>query len=545
VPTERRELTRFAVPLAIGGAALALRFIGLSWGLPFDLHPDEPVILEIVERMSAGTLNPGFFVYPGFFIYQVYALGRLVTALGGGYPTLLYAARLLTATYSLATVGFAYLLGARLGGRLLGIVGAALVATMGALTLQAHYAVTDTPATALATATLWLSLRAWQRGSRGELLAAAALAGLAVSTKYSVAPVCVAPWIGAMALARTAGTSLTRRIATSATLAVVAVGAFLVTSPYTVLDYPAFLRDIRTEARLQAEARPGEHVAALQEPGLADRGLVGNALVAYHDMGPAALLLAVAMVGVILAGGPRLRRADPPDGQHATEADEGAAGSRRSAIDRVGGVMLVAWVLLYFAALAPSAKFGQRYALPMYPALMVLAAMPIAGLLQRERSARTSAAWLLGAATLVVAAAPPTTAALHSTRVLAQRDTRLVARDWILDNLAPGSRLAREFYSPPLHESDGFRLLQPFALTDLSFAAYCADGVDYLILSSLNTNRYVADPERFHKELAWYDGLDPNTRLVHRVEGFGDLARHQPTIEIRRLFCRARGAPLP
>jgi len=208
-------------------------------------------------------------------------------------------------------------------------------------------------------------------------------------------------------------------------------------------------------------------------------------------------------------------------------------------------VMLVAWVLLYFAALAPSAKFGQRYALPMYPALMVLAAMPIAGLLQRERSARTSAAWLLGAATLVVAAAPPTTAALHSTRVLAQRDTRLVARDWILDNLAPGSRLAREFYSPPLHESDGFRLLQPFALTDLSFAAYCADGVDYLILSSLNTNRYVADPERFHKELAWYDGLDPNTRLVHRVEGFGDLARHQPTIEIRRLFCRARGAPLP
>ncbi|MGD8330287.1 MAG: glycosyltransferase family 39 protein, partial [Acidobacteriota bacterium] len=398
MPAERRELTRFAVPLAIGGAAFALRFIGLSWGLPFDLHPDEPVILEIVERMGAGTtLNPGFFVYPGFFIYQVFALGRAVAALGGGYPQLLYAARLLTAAYSLATVGFVYLLGARLGGRLLGAVAALLTATMGALTLQAHYAVTDTPATALATATLWIALRAYQRGSRAELLAAAALAGLAVSTKYSVAPVCVAPWIGAMALAHPAGASWTRRAATTALLAAVAVGAFLITSPYTVLDHRAFLRDIRTEARLQAEARAGEHVAALQNPGLADRGLVGNAQVAYRDMGPAELLLALAMVGVILAGGPRAARAASPAEPGRSDAQrEGGPPGPRATVDRVGGVMLVAWVLLYFAALAPSTKFGQRYALPMYPALLVLAAVPIAGLLRRERSTASSASWLLG-----------------------------------------------------------------------------------------------------------------------------------------------------
>ena len=56
-----------------------------------------------------------------------------------------------------------YLLGVRLGGRRLGAIAAGLTAIMGALTLHAHYAVTDTPATALATASVWLSVRAWQR----------------------------------------------------------------------------------------------------------------------------------------------------------------------------------------------------------------------------------------------------------------------------------------------------------------------------------------------------------------------------------------------
>ncbi len=304
-PAARRELTlnrNAAVLLLIGAAGFALRFIGLAWGLPYDLHPDESIIFARVAQMGWGSLNLGFFIYPGFFIYQVFLVSRVVFGMGGEYADLIYAARLLSATYGWLTIGFVYLLGTRLGGRRLGTIAAGLVALMGALTLHAHYAVTDTPTTALATAVLWLLVRAWQRRSYGGLVVAAAVAGLAVSTKYSVAPVCFVPWLGFMALAVRQRAPLARRISGTALLAGVAILAFLVTSPYTLLDYQGFLRDPAIESQLQAEARPGLHVDPLENPRIADRGLVGNAIALYADMGPAALVLAVGTLAFLLAG---------------------------------------------------------------------------------------------------------------------------------------------------------------------------------------------------------------------------------------------------
>ena len=61
---------------------------------------------------------------------------------------------------------------------------------------------------------------------------------------------------------------------------------------------------------------------------------------------------------------------------------------------------------------------------------------------------------------------------------------------------------------------------------------------DYLVLSSLNADRYLSsDADRFAEERAWYGRLESRTRPVHRVDGRGALALHHPTIEIRRLFC--------
>lgn len=552
-PAARASPRLVAALAAIGLAAAALRFIGLSWGLPFAMHPDEPLILDIAERMSWGNLNPDFFHYPGFFIYQVFVLRQVVDALGGDYVDVLYAARLLSAAYGLITVGFVYLLGARIGGRLLGALAAALVALMGALTLQAHYAVTDTTATALVSATLWLSVRAWQQRSFAGLVGAAIVAGLAVSTKYSVAPICFVPWVGAMALAARRRAPLRRRVATTVVLAAVAVGAFLVTSPYTALDHRAFLRDLREEVVLQAQAQAGEHTDPLLDATLAERGVVGNVFGMYDDMGAGALLLAIGTLCVLLVGCTQALWARRVAGGPATgnaAGDEHEAGgvspparpdAPRNAFDHIAAdplapLLVVVWVLLYFAMMAPAAKYGERYVVPLYPAMMLLAAVPPWTILLGEnRFGRRVLALVM----LAVVAGHSTVAAVSSTRLLAQRDTRLLARDWAVENLPPGSRLAREFYAPPFRGADGFRLLQPFSLTDLSFDAYCADGVDYLLLSSLNADRYRADPSRFADRLAWYDRLDAHTRLIHRVEGAGDLLRHHPTIDIRQLYCRA------
>ena len=551
---------------AIGVAGLALRLIGLRWGLPYDMHPDESVVLATVESMSWSNLNPGFFNYPGFFIYQVFLLGRLVAAAGGEYAHLIYAARVLTATYGWVTIWFVYLLGVNLGGRRLGTIAAGLFAVMGAATLHAHYAVTDTPVAALATATVWLSVRSWQRGSYGGIAAAAALAGLAVSTKYSVAPVCLVPWLGWMALAARDRTPIGKRLSGTVLLAALAVTAFFVTSPYTLLDTEGFVRDMGIESRLQAEARPGLHVDPLENPSLLDRGLVINGAAMAADMGVPAFLLALLGLGLAFVrfGGAGIAVRAVGAWGGAVDARGGAVGTRETAASAresaVAWAMTATWVLLYYAFMAPSAIGGQRYMIPVYPVMMVLTAGGIEALASRlagrvgaartqrdpadralspthspaEEKPANTAVWAI----VVVAAALPAWQAIASTGLVARRDTRLEARDWIIANLAAGTHLGREYYAPFFHTADGFPISQPFSLTDHPLETYCAEGVEYLVLSSLNADRYLeGEAERFAEERAWYERLDERTRVIERFEGIGDLELHHPAIEVRRLFC--------
>src|SRR5687768_1559848 len=62
--------------LAIFFVALAVRVIGLTWGLPtrehwYSYHPDEAQMLAAILSLDffRGDFNPDFFNYPSLFIY--------------------------------------------------------------------------------------------------------------------------------------------------------------------------------------------------------------------------------------------------------------------------------------------------------------------------------------------------------------------------------------------------------------------------------------------------------------------------------------------
>ncbi len=114
-----------------------------------------------------------------------------------------------------------------------------------------------------------------------------------------------------------------------------------------------------------------------------------------------------------------------------------------------------------------------------------------------------------------------------------------MAREWLLQNVPRGTGIAREFYAPPLHSGDGFHLAEFFSLSDQSFELYCGRGIEYMLISSHNYNRYFEDStERFVDERNWYNDLARRSRLVKSFEGT-EFQMRQPTIEIRRLFCPA------
>src|SRR3954463_13114019 len=65
----RRALVLFAI-LTV---ALALRTIGLQFGLPAVYNPDEAAIMSRALTFAKGSLNPHNFLYPTFYFYVLFA----------------------------------------------------------------------------------------------------------------------------------------------------------------------------------------------------------------------------------------------------------------------------------------------------------------------------------------------------------------------------------------------------------------------------------------------------------------------------------------
>ena len=97
------------VPWAIAGCifllALAIRLMGISWGLPekLDIHPDENMyvisnVSKILQQLtdvyqhkapfSLNALDPGFLNYPAFIMYLCGTLYVVATKIGLISPTL-------------------------------------------------------------------------------------------------------------------------------------------------------------------------------------------------------------------------------------------------------------------------------------------------------------------------------------------------------------------------------------------------------------------------------------------------------------------------
>src|SRR5918998_1254300 len=133
---------------AVTLAGAVLCFHGLDFALPYVPHPDEPVVVDLAQRMlKSGDLNPHRFVYPSLYVYLqalVYALH-----LGWGYTQGLYGGvgelpestarittvpgfyhwgRALTALLATGSILLVYGSGRRLYGRRTGLLAALLLA---------------------------------------------------------------------------------------------------------------------------------------------------------------------------------------------------------------------------------------------------------------------------------------------------------------------------------------------------------------------------------------------------------------------------------
>jgi 4-amino-4-deoxy-L-arabinose transferase-like glycosyltransferase len=260
--------------VAVSLVALVLRLVGDTVGLPNHYHWDEPTIVNRAIRMGSGDLNPHFFYYPGLTFYltfaceaALFAIGRVLhvypsaDAFAAAYFTdstpFYLVGRVLGAFLGAASCLLAFLVGKRVFGPVVGLLGAAALAVSLVSVANGHFITNDVPMAFFAMlAYLWI----WQVNTHGrtrDYVLAAVMIGLGVATKYL--PVIL---LASLALAHLLRLRRERGrwrldwadLAPLALASGIVVLTFFVFSPFSLLDWRNALHDYIAQGQISSAA---------------------------------------------------------------------------------------------------------------------------------------------------------------------------------------------------------------------------------------------------------------------------------------------------
>jgi YYY domain-containing protein len=437
-PVALREPALLAVIVLVGAS---LRLTGLDWDQGQHLHPDEHFLTMVATSISGpGSIgeffdtarapcNPARAGYP-FFVYGTFPLflTKAVAVLLGAdsYDRLHLVGRVLSALFDCGTIVLTWLLGRLLGGRRLGLAGAALMAVSVPSIQNAHFFTVDSCAAFFAALTLYGLLRVAREGRLADHLLAGVSLGLALACRINLVllvPFCLLCgarplWLGRQ---RVRETLLHGALATGA-----AALAFRVAQPYAFAG-PGFFDIVPSREFVSSLSQIRDMVAgnvhfppALQWIGRLPVLYAGRNVFLWN-MGPAWGGAALAGMAWLLVRRHPAGAGDPPEAR---------------ALGRIALALTAALFLFHSAQFAATA----RYFLPLMPGLAVLAAWP---LVNRAwgRASPVALAVVLGATALW---------ALAFTSVYRKEHTRVQASHWIDDHVPAGSTLAVEDWDDAL-----------------------------------------------------------------------------------------------
>jgi len=346
------------------------------WGLRHDpVSPAEAQIIEpVVQLLQTGAYRPRALTQPTFPIYLQagvaivhFLWGAIAGAWGSigeyGAAQIVAWGRGCSALLGTACVFVVYQIGMRWGARH-ALLAAGLMAVTPMHVAASRAIGGGAPLTLCTALALLFSLRATERGHRRAIAAAGAAAGLAAASHYAGAVAVIVPLV---AVWMTPNDEISRKTRAAVAL-VTALAAFVIATPLSVRDLPAFLNGFA------AAAAPATR-------GTANVNLLEQLLWAMQWPGVILAFSGLSLAGVRAVTGPGHTR----------------------------WTLLASFPLVYFALVAWHGAASDAIVLPMLPATTILAAIAvISGVSQLRRfeiprAARTG----LIAALTVAAVLPP------------------------------------------------------------------------------------------------------------------------------------------
>lgn len=435
--------------LIILAIAAIVRYWGISFGLPDYLcRPDAQVVINISMKFLKGDLNPHFFQYPTFYMYilSVFYLGYyLLGKLSGKYLSLAdffwerqlnstnidLINRYLSAFLGVFTVYVTYQITKRLWGKRAGLI-ASLFLSLAALHVRdSHFGTIDVPNAFWLLSSLLFIVKSYQEPSLKNYLLAGVMAGFSASTKY-IGVLMVFPMVAVHVLnileqknddsdigQTDSGCNKASQLYIKIFIdkriyvfAIALVGSFLLTMPYVILDFSTFYSKFMEIVKY---ADSGHHVVL---NGVKKYFTLGRWW-RYHGRytllyGLGWSLYLVSLTGIVILCKKEWKKA----------------------------IILLFFPVIYYLYWGNTTSVFMRYMVPLIPFLCITGAVGTEFIYRKligffELPEKDTIAFFLA----IVIVLPSAYNVIRSNTLLSKKDNRLVAAEWISQNIPEGSTI--------------------------------------------------------------------------------------------------------
>ena len=525
----RRRLHRPALALVLI-ATFLLRLWGIKQGLPYSYNVDEAT--HFVPRAMdffSHDLNPQYFLNPPGYSYLLHIVFELwfgsadaVTRAYTTNPTEVFViARVIAAALGTLSVWLTYLAGTRFFDRTVALLGAAIFAFAFLPIFYSHLALNDVPTLAPVALSLYGIAGVLRSGRRRDYLIAGVGIGLAAATKYTggITLVCL---IGAF-MCDGSGRPFWPAARRFVAALLVALAAFVIANPFSVLDFSAFHWGLSQQASLAAGQDPFK---LGQTPG----GGISYYLWTFTwGLGWGPTIAAVGGTVLLFV-------------------------RRRVAMLLV----LLPAPIAFIVFMGSQQRYFGRWLMPIFPIVVLLGAYGAVELVRWLHRERHVPAPLVGAVVVVLLLTQSVVAVLHSDAVLSRPDTRNLTRAWMVAHVPVGAKVVIEPVVPDNWATDVGKSLPwtstgerwsryPTWLTDVDAQGnllpagqrryvvvdqyertlrpelldeYVNSGYCWLVVGSLQAGRAFAQPGAAPAATAYYAALANRARLVYHITPF-------------------------
>lgn len=405
---------RKALLLVIVLVGIVLRLWGLGFGLPYQFHQDEPIVVNHAMAYGTGDLNPHFFAIPpltSYLLFLIYGalffVGKVIGLWPGAEefavsffkdPTIFYlVGRLFIGLVpGVLSILLIYNFAKRFLSKNAALYTSAIMSVVFINVINAHYIYTDMLLVMFMILVYDSIYSVFKLPKMKNYLIFGIYLGLAIGVKYNgiflAAPFLLTHFIVSKRRDENPdGTVFFRKILAAAMASII---IFILVNPFSLIDFQGFLRSISVQSNSFWHMGWGYHIFYSLFEG------ISIPLTLFGILG---LLLFVVR-------------------------------------EKEWGSVLIAFPVIFYIVLVNKSQPFSRYVLPLVPFLSIGTAYLLFEVVHKSLKTRRTQSICIGLSLLMLV--PTMVKSIKADILFSSEDTRVLSAEWIKNNVPVGAKIA-------------------------------------------------------------------------------------------------------